>query len=64
MPERQTTAKVAEKPAKTQDYPDTPSGKALAEHGEGPEAKHDNLDEVNAHAEKYQAAKRKARWGH
>jgi hypothetical protein len=45
----------------TEEYPDTPSGIALKEVGPGPEPRHDNLDAVNEHAEKYQAAKRKAR---
>jgi hypothetical protein len=49
-----------EKKAKA-DAPDTPSGIAAAEVGE-PKAKASD-EELNAHAERYAEAKRKARWG-
>ena len=42
---------------------ETPSGKALAEVGEAPELKHNNVEAVLEHGEKYQAAKKKQRWG-
>jgi hypothetical protein len=49
--------------AKKPDYPDTPSGKALQEvgdlNGEDLDDPHEGLE----HGEKYQAAKKKARWG-
>ena len=55
---------------KAPDYPDTPSGKALAEVGNldgesvDPEKpKPYDAEAANEHGEKYQAAKRKHRWG-
>jgi hypothetical protein len=52
------------------EYPDTPSGRALAEVGniDGESVDADNpkpydAEAVNAHGEAYQAAKRKHRWG-
>ena len=53
------------KPKKKEpEYPDTPSGKALAAVGnvDGDASKTDNAA-VNAHGEAYQAEKRKHRWG-
>jgi hypothetical protein len=41
--------------------PDTPSGQALAE--VGPAEEGESKDELIARAEKYEAAKRKQRWG-
>jgi hypothetical protein len=54
-------AKEKEKKADAVDT--TPSGKALAAVGEGPEVKHSNVDAALEHGEKYQAAKKKQRWG-
>jgi hypothetical protein len=56
------------KTAKRADYPDTPSGKALAEVGDldGEDVKHHKEGETEKaleHGEAYQAAKRKYRWG-
>ena len=55
---------MAEKKEKAKpNYPDTPSGKALQEVGDlnGEELK--NPQDGLEHGEKYQAAKKKARWG-
>jgi hypothetical protein len=56
--------------AKEPDYPDTPSGKALQEVGnlDGESVDPGNpkpydAEAVNEHGEKYQAAKKKHRWG-
>lgn len=50
---------------KEPEYPDTPSGRALAEVGDlnGEDVKHDGYEDAAAHGEKYQAAKKKHRWG-
>ena len=55
---------------KEPEYPDTPSGKALQEVGniDGESVDPENpkpfdAEAVNAHGEKYQAAKKKHRWG-
>ncbi len=50
---------------KEPEYPDTPSGKALAEVDDlnGEDAKHDEYEKHLEHGEKYQAAKKKHRWG-
>jgi hypothetical protein len=55
---------------KAPQYPDTPSGRALAEVGnvDGKSVDPDNpkpydAEAMNAHGEAYQAAKRKHRWG-
>jgi hypothetical protein len=62
--------KSEQKQAKKPEYPDTPSGKALAEVGnvDGESVDPDNpkpvdAEAINAHGEAYQAAKRKHRWG-
>lgn len=54
-----------EVPAAETAYPDTPSGKALAEVGnlDGEDVDADGYEAANKHGEKYQAAKRKHRWG-
>jgi len=54
-------AKKAEK--KAPEYPDTPSGKALAAVGnlDGEDA--DSPEAAAEHGEKYQAEKKKHRWG-
>ena len=64
MAEKKKSAK------KEPEYPDTPSGKALQEVGnlDGESVDPDNpkpfdAEAVNAHGEKYLAAKRKHRWG-
>jgi hypothetical protein len=56
---------MAEAPKKSKEYPDTPSGNALKEVGnlDGEDVKEDGYEAANAHGEKYQAAKRKHRWG-
>lgn len=61
--EAKTEVKSPRKAAVT--YPDTPSGKALAEVGDlnGEDVKPADVDEANAHGEAYVAAKRKHRWG-
>jgi hypothetical protein len=41
----------------------TPSALALEKVGEAPELKHDNVAKVLEHGEKYQAEKKKHRWG-
>lgn len=43
----------------------TPSGQALAEVGnlDGEKVKHDGYEAANEHGEKYNAAKKKHRWG-
>ena len=53
------------KPKKPEAVDETPSGKALAEVGnlDGEKVKHDGYEEAAAHGEKYQAAKKKQRWG-
>lgn len=62
--------KKATKAAKEPEYPDTPSGRALAEVGnvdgetvDAANPKPVDAAAVNAHGEAYQAAKRKHRWG-
>jgi hypothetical protein len=55
-----------EKKAKKEEaVDDTPSGKALAEVGnlDGEKVKHDGYEAANEHGEKYNAAKKKHRWG-
>jgi len=61
MPE---TKKTEAKTSKAPEYPDTPSGLALAEVGnlDGDPGNTDN-QAVNAHGEAYAAAKKKHRWG-
>jgi hypothetical protein len=62
--EKDRTERSSAKPSKAPGFDsETPSAKALAEVGEGPEVKHNNVEQVLAHGEKYQAAKRKHRWG-
>ena len=50
---------------KAPEYPDTPSGKALAKVGDlnGEDVKPNEVEDANAHGEAYQAEKRKHRWG-
>jgi hypothetical protein len=50
---------------KKAEYPDTPSGKALAEVGnlDGEDVKPVDVEKALEHGEAYQAAKRKHRWG-
>jgi hypothetical protein len=56
-------------PAMSDDGPgfesDTPSAVALAKVGnlDGEDVKHDGYAKANEHGEKYQAAKKKQRWG-
>jgi hypothetical protein len=47
------------------DYPDTPSGRALAKVGnlDSEDVKPDDVEKALAHGEAYQAEKRKHRWG-
>jgi hypothetical protein len=54
-----------QKKAKAPEYPDSPSGKALAAVGnlDGEDVKHDGYEDAAKHGEKYQAAKKKERWG-
>jgi len=56
-----------EKPAqkKKDEYPDSPSGLALAEVGnlDGEDVKPDGYEKAAEHGERYQAAKKKHRWG-
>ena len=56
------TKSAAKKPP---EYPDTPSGKALAAVGDlnGEDVKPDEVEKALAHGERYQAEKRKHRWG-
>lgn len=70
MAAEKTQAKQEKAPDKAPSYPDTPSGRALAEVGnlDGEPVDPDNpkpvdTEAVNAHGEAYQAAKRKHRWG-
>lgn len=53
------------KKTKAEEYPDTPSGKALAAVGnlDGEDVKPADVEKANEHGEKYQAEKRKHRWG-
>jgi hypothetical protein len=53
------------KAAKKAEYPDTPSGKALAAVGnlDGEDVKPADVEKANEHGEAYQAEKRKHRWG-
>lgn len=55
--------KSSKKPAEAVD--ETPSGKALAEVGnlDGEDVKPDEVEKALEHGEKYQAAKKKVRWG-
>lgn len=57
--------KKTEKAAKAPEYPDTPSGKALAAVGnlDGEDVKHDGYEKAAEHGEAYQAEKKKHRWG-
>jgi hypothetical protein len=56
--------RTSAKPDKGPGYEtDTPSAVALAKVGEAPELTHKNVEEVLEHGEKYQAAKKKVRWG-
>jgi hypothetical protein len=57
-------AKV-EKKAAAPEYPDTPSGKALAAVGnlDGEDVGPDGYEDAAAHGEAYQAEKKKHRWG-
>ncbi len=54
---------MAEKKKPAEEAPDTPSGKALEKVGPAPELKHNNVEQVLEHGEKYQAEKKKHRWG-
>lgn len=56
---------MAETKKKEPEYPDTPSGKALAEVGnlDGEQVKPADVEKANEHGERYLAAKRKHRWG-
>jgi hypothetical protein len=45
------------------EYPDTPSGKALAKVGDLNGEDADDVEKAREHGEKYQAEKRKHRWG-
>lgn len=63
-------AEKKETKSKAPEYPDTPSGKALAEVGnvDGESVDPDNpkpydAAAVNAHGEAYQAVKKRERWG-
>ena len=59
MPEKKS------EPQKSEAVAATPSGKALAEVGnlDGEKVKHDGYEAAAEHGEKYQAAKKKQRWG-
>ena len=45
------------------EYPDTPSGKALAEVGNLDGEDEPDPEKAQAHGERYQAVKKKERWG-
>jgi hypothetical protein len=63
--EKKPTAKATKAEEPAEEYPDTPSGKALAEVGnlDGEDVEADGYEAANKHGEAYQAAKRKHRWG-
>lgn len=56
---------MADAKKKEPEYPDTPSGKALAAVGnlDGEDVKPEDVAKANAHGEAYQAEKKKHRWG-
>lgn len=56
---------MATKKKSEEEYPDTPSGRALEEVGnlDGEDVKPDDVEKANEHGEKYLAAKKKHRWG-
>ena len=56
---------MADAKKKAPEYPDTPSGKALAAVGnlDGEDIKPNEVEAALAHGEAYQAEKKKHRWG-
>jgi hypothetical protein len=56
-------AAAKKKPKPVVEYPDTPSGKALAKVGDLNGEDADDVEKAREHGEAYQAEKRKHRWG-